>query len=157
MRTAVAAIALVLCAATAARAQQSATATAADVILAEHLRHVADSLPPGPSRTAQLAKGDGYTYALTTRDTTGGVERHDEWTDLFVIQSGNVTLVSGKEARGARESKHGEWRGGSIEGGERRALVPGDVVVIPAGVFHQMVLAPGGRVAYLAFKLALKH
>lgn len=155
MRPVVAAIALALCAASSAHAQTAVTA--ADVVTAEHLRHVADSLPPGPSRTAQLAKGAGYTYALTTRDTTGGVERHDEWTDLFVIQSGRATLVSGPEAKGAREAKHGEWRGGAIDGGERRALVPGDVVVIPAGIFHQMVLAPGDRVAYLAFKLALKH
>ena len=155
MRPLAAALVLVTCVASAGRAQQRATA--ADVVTVEHLRAVADSLPPGPSRTAQLGKGEGYTYALTQRDTTGGVERHDEWTDVFVIQSGRATLVSGGAATGAREQKHGEWRGGSIEGGARRALVPGDVVVIPASVFHQMVLAPGDRVAYLAFKLALKR
>lgn len=154
MRTVVVAAALVLCAASSARAQKSATA--ADVILAERLRAVADSLPSGPSRTAQLGRGDGYTYALTKREATGGVERHDAWTDLFVIQSGRATLVSGTEASGAREQKPGEWRGGTIEGGERRALVPGDAVVVPAGVFHQMVLASGDHVTYLAFKLALK-
>lgn len=145
----------VLCATSSASAQKPATT--ADVILAERLHAVADSLPPGPSRTAQLGKGDRYTYALTRRDTTGGVERHDDWTDVFVVQSGKATLVSGPRSRGAREAKHGEWRGGTIEGGTQRALVAGDAVVIPAGVFHQMVLAPGDRVAYLAFKFALRR
>lgn len=156
MRTAVLAAVLVVCSTGAARAQK---ATTADVILAEQLRRVvarAESLPPIPSRTAQLGKGAGYTYALTARDTTGGVERHDAWTDLFVIQSGHATLVTGPTAPGARETQHGEWRGGTIAGGTRRALGPGDAAVIPARVFHQMVLAPGTRVAYLAFKLALR-
>lgn len=156
MRIAAPAIVVALAVAALSSASAQKPATTADVILAERLHAVADSLPPGPSRTAQLGKGAGYTYALTTRDTTGGVERHDDWTDVFVIQSGRATLVTGPTSRGAREAKHGEWRGGTIEDGSRRALVPGDAVVIPAGVFHQMVVAPGDRVAYLAFKFALK-
>ncbi|MEP6494897.1 MAG: hypothetical protein ABJF01_19580 [bacterium] len=71
-----------------------------------------------------------------------------------MIQTGSGALLSGGTAGGAKESTPGEWRGGAIRGGTRRPLRPGDVVVIPAGVPHQMLLDRGQRIAYLAFKIA---
>jgi len=126
----------------------------AEIVTAARLRAIADSLPPAASRTAQLGRGDGYTYALTQRDSSGGVESHAAWTDVFVIQKGNGSLLSGGTADGAKESTPGEWRGGTIRGGTQRPLRPGDVVVIPAGMPHQMLLDRGNRIAYLAFKVA---
>jgi mannose-6-phosphate isomerase-like protein (cupin superfamily) len=119
------------------------------------MRTIADSLPPGASRTAQLGRGDGYTFALTQRDSAGGVEVHMAWTDELVIQRGSATLLYGGAADGASETTPGELRGGTIRGGSRVALHPGDVVVIPAGTPHQMLVDPGMRVAYLAFKIAV--
>jgi mannose-6-phosphate isomerase-like protein (cupin superfamily) len=124
------------------------------ILTAAQLRATADSMPHAASRTAQLGRGAGYTYALTQRDSAGGEESHAAWTDVFVIQSGAAALLYGGTADGARESTPGEWRGGTIRGGRRRSLQPGDVVVIPAGVPHQMLLGPGERIAYLAFKIA---
>lgn len=115
---------------------------------------IGDSLAPAASRTAQLAQGPGYTYAVTHRDSTGGLELHAAWTDVFVIESGSATELSGGRMVGARETTPGEWRGGEVEGGTRAALHPGDVVVIQAGTPHQMILAPGERITYLAFKIA---
>jgi mannose-6-phosphate isomerase-like protein (cupin superfamily) len=40
-----------------------------------------------------------------------------------------------------------------IQEGSSAALHPGDVVVIPAGTPHQMRLAAGERITYLAFKV----
>lgn len=131
------------------------TATApAQIIAPARATAIGDSLAPAASRTAQLAQGAGYTYAVTHRDSTGGLELHAAWTDVFVIESGSATELSGGRMVGARESTPGEWRGGHAEGGTRAALHPGDVVVIPAGTPHQMILAPGERVTYLAFKVA---
>ncbi|MEP6494898.1 MAG: hypothetical protein ABJF01_19585 [bacterium] len=70
----------VLLAATAASGQSAPART--EIITAARLRAIADSLPPAASRTAQLGRGDGYTYALTQRDSSGGVESHAAWTDV---------------------------------------------------------------------------
>jgi mannose-6-phosphate isomerase-like protein (cupin superfamily) len=40
------------------------------------------------------------------------------------------------------------------KGSTTSAVHVGDVVVIPAGTPHQMLLAPGERVTYIAFKVA---
>ena len=132
----------------------SAQDAPAMVVSAAHLRALGDSLAPAASRTAQLGVGPGYTYAVTHRDSAGGVEAHADWTDVFVIESGSATLLSGGRLDGARETTHGEMRGGTIVGGMHRALKPGDVVVIPAGTAHQMILIGGERISYLAFKIA---
>lgn len=126
----------------------------AEIVTAARLRQIADSLPPAASRTAQLGRGDGYTYALTKRDSSGGAESHAAWTDVFVIQTGAGELLSGGTADGPKEATAGEWRGGTIRGGARRPLRPGDIVVIPAGVPHQMLLERRQTIAYIAFKLA---
>lgn len=143
--------ALALAIAPTLRAQAAKPAT---VITPAQLHHTADSLPRAASRTAQLGAGPGYTYALTQRDSTGGVESHAEWTDIFVVQSGHASILTGGTIEGGKEASPGEWRGGAIKGGETRALSPGDVVIVPAGTPHQMMLAPGGRISYLAFKIA---
>jgi mannose-6-phosphate isomerase-like protein (cupin superfamily) len=126
----------------------------ATIVAVERLRAIGDSLTPGAARTAQLGRGSGYTYALTHRDSSGTVEAHADWTDVFVVQTGQATMLTGGSADGSRESAPGEWRGGSIRGGTRALIKPGDVVVIPAGTAHQMLLAPGERISYLAFKIA---
>lgn len=146
------ALALVL--ATRGLAAQGSPTPPAEVITPARLKVLGDSLTPGASRTAQLGKGGGYTYALTHRDSTGTLEVHMQWTDVFVIEAGSATLLSGGTAEGAKESTPGEWRGGTARGASRKPLRVGDVVVIPAGTPHQMILAPSERITYLAFKVA---
>ncbi len=134
-------------------AQRGATAPA-EVVHAARLRHLGDSLTPGASRTAQIGRGPNFTYALTHRDTSGGLERHDAWTDILVIETGSATILSGGVQEGAKESSPGEWRGGTARGATKQAIRAGDVVTTPAGTPHQMLLAPGERITYIAFKVA---
>ncbi|MEP6617839.1 MAG: hypothetical protein ABJE47_00940 [bacterium] len=137
-----------------AQAATAPTTAPATIMSAERLRAIGDSISPGASRTAQLGKGSGYTYAVTHRDSTGGVEMHADWTDVFVVESGTATMLTGGVLEGAKESSPGEWRGGTPKGATRAPLHPGDVVIIPAGTPHQMQLAAGERISYLAFKVA---
>ena len=127
---------------------------AATIMPAARLVTVGDSLTPGASRTAQLGKGPGYTYGLTHRDSSGGLEVHADWTDVFVIEAGSASMLTGGVADGAKETSPGEWRGGMVRGATRAAVHVGDIVVIPAGTPHQMVLAAGEHVSYIAFKIA---
>src|SRR5215475_4652698 len=88
---------------------QRAAMPPAEVVHADRLKHLGDSLTPGASRTAQIGRGPNFTYAITHRDTSGGLERHDAWTDILVIETGSATILSGSVQEGATESSPGEW------------------------------------------------
>ena len=59
----------------------------ATIMTMERLRVIGDSLMPGASRTAQLGRGSGYTYAMTHRDSSGTLEGHAVWTTNTSVQS----------------------------------------------------------------------
>ena len=124
------------------------------ILSAVRLSALSDSLPPGAVRTVQIGRFEGLANALNTRDSAGVHERHEGFTDIFVVQKGSARLLYGGTVDGQRETSAGEWRGGTIRGGTQAELHPGDVVVIPAGIPHQMLLNPGERIAYLSFKVA---
>jgi mannose-6-phosphate isomerase-like protein (cupin superfamily) len=103
------------------------------------------------------AKGiAGKTFgaaSLWRRAKSGEAELHKTRTDLLVIEEGSATLVYGGTIRGAHTTQVNEVRGTSIEGGQSRKLVPGDIVRIPLNTPHQFVLDKGQSVAYFALKL----
>ncbi|HEY0313545.1 MAG TPA: AraC family ligand binding domain-containing protein [Allosphingosinicella sp.] len=86
------------------------------------------------------------------RDRPGLVEVHDGLNDVVVAQAGAAVLIAGGRAEGLRHTEAGEWRGGTIVGGERRRLAPGDVAWIPAGVPHQLIVERGGSFTYVVVK-----
>jgi mannose-6-phosphate isomerase-like protein (cupin superfamily) len=124
------------------------------ILPATRLAAIADSLPPGALRSVQLARFDGLANSMNTRDSAGIHERHENFTDIFVVQKGTARLVYGGTADGEKLTTPGEWRGGTIRGGSEQLLHPGDVVVIPAGVPHQLLPSSGQHFGYLAFKVA---
>jgi mannose-6-phosphate isomerase-like protein (cupin superfamily) len=157
-------IALVLGTPMLARAQASAPAppplppltNAVQILPATRLAALTDSLPPGAIRSVQIGRFPGLANALNTRDSSGVHERHEDFTDIFVIQKGKARLLYGGAADGEKLTSPGEWRGGTIRGGTETDVHPGDIVVIPAGIPHQFLLTPGERRAYLSFKVARK-
>jgi mannose-6-phosphate isomerase-like protein (cupin superfamily) len=156
------ATAVIVCACTPALAHaqtpaQPPLSNEVQILPATRLAAISDSLPPGAIRSVQLGRFEGLTNAITTRDSAGVHERHEHFTDIFVVQKGSARLVYGGTADGQTETAtKGEWRGGTIRGGTTAVLHPGDVVVIPAGIPHQLLVAPGEHFAYLAFKVAGK-
>jgi mannose-6-phosphate isomerase-like protein (cupin superfamily) len=143
-----------LCASASSLSAQRGATAPAEVVHAQRLKQLGDSLTPGASRTAQIGRGPNFTYAITHRDTSGGLERHDAWSDILVIETGSATILSGGVQEGATESSPGEWRGGTARGATRQTIRAGDVVTTPAGTPHQMLLAPGEKITYIAFKVA---
>jgi mannose-6-phosphate isomerase-like protein (cupin superfamily) len=129
---------------------------AVQILPATRLATLTDSLPPGAIRSVQLGRFPGLANALNTRDSSGIHERHEDFTDIFVIQRGSARLLYGGTADGEKSTSPGEWRGGTIRGGTQSEVHPGDIVVIPAGIPHQFLLTPGERMAYLSFKVARK-
>lgn len=94
-----------------------------------------------------------YRANFIHRDRTGQAEIHARAADLFVIQTGLATLVTGGRIPGQKATTRNEIRGAAIEGGESQTLAPGDIVHIPAGLPHQFVLAPGTQISYFAIKI----
>jgi len=121
-----------------------------------HLDSVA-MRPAEAARPSQLL-GDrgGYSYLLIRRVSAGEVEVHTAWDDVFVVRTGSGTLLTGSTAEGSRNTSPGERRGGHIPEPRSRTLRSGDMVVIPAGLAHQVVPDAGGALTYLVVKASAR-
>ena len=100
-----------------------------------------------------VATDGNRTFMVAHREGSGQAELHDKQADIMMISSGDVTMVYGGKVVDGRTTAPGETRGPSIAGGTEVKLGPGDVLHIPAGVAHQMKLAPGARVTYFVTKV----
>ncbi len=87
---------------------------------------------------ADLAKYGNHWTSITYRAGDGEAEVHQTAADFFVVEGGEATLVVGGKVMGQRETGKGEFRGKSIQGGERRKLGVGDIVHIPQNTPHQL-------------------
>lgn len=93
-----------------------------------------------------------YTL-LAFRDATGSSEVHEHEADIFVVESGEATLVTGGNMVNPHQTKPGEVRGSSIEGGERHLIGTGDIIHIPAGTPHQLIVEKGHPFTYFVVKV----
>jgi mannose-6-phosphate isomerase-like protein (cupin superfamily) len=109
--------------------------------------------PKGVPPSKEGAKFENHVLGITHRDKSGVAELHEKQTDIFVIQSGETTLVVGGELIDAKSTGPGEVRGSGIRGGVKKSVAPGDVVHIPAKMPHQFFLDPGNEITYVAIKV----
>ena len=101
----------------------------------------------------KLSDYGNYNTQLAHREASGGAELHQKFADIFVIQSGEATLVVGGKVEGGHETGPGEIRGTSVTGGERHHVAVGDVANIPANTPHQMLVDKGRHVTYFVVKV----
>ncbi len=118
---------------------------------AQHLRQLAAQGEGSASET--LEKYPHHYTMLAFRSRDGGGEVHQNYADLFYIVDGQATLVTGGELVDQKTSGPGELRGASVKGGTRQELKVGNVVHIPAGMPHQMLVAAGDTVTYFVVKV----
>jgi mannose-6-phosphate isomerase-like protein (cupin superfamily) len=137
-----------------AHAPAQAPAAGVEVVTRARLDAGADSLARADELALPLGDRGAYTYLLIHRDAPGEVEVHRDWADVMFVRTGAATLQTGGTVSGARETGPGETRGGTASGGTERAIAAGDVVVVPAGIPHRVVVAPGGDVTYVVVKVA---
>lgn len=104
----------------------------------------------GTSRSIGMMEGGHFSLNLVHRVGKEQPQWHKEEVDLYIIQSGTATIVTGGELVGPIETaQDGDKRGASIKGGVLREVVPGDVVFIPPGVAHQGIFNDAKGVTYL--------
>jgi quercetin dioxygenase-like cupin family protein len=77
-----------------------------------------------------------YTVICYSRKGPGQVEIHERTTHVLYFTDGEATLVVGGSPIDGKPTGPGEVRAASVEGGASRHVVPGDVIVIPAGTPH---------------------
>ncbi len=103
---------------------------------------------------SEIVSTDGNrSFMVAHREGSGLAELHDKQADIMTISVGEVTMVYGGTVVDGKTTAPGETRGPSIRGGTEVKLGPGDVLHIPAGVAHQMKLAPGAKVTYFVTKV----
>jgi mannose-6-phosphate isomerase-like protein (cupin superfamily) len=118
---------------------------------AKHLRELAAKGEGSASET--LEKYPHHYTMLAFRTRNGGGEVHQNFADTFYIVDGHASVLTGGELVDTKTSAPGEIRGASVKGGSTQELQPGDVVHIPAGVPHQMLVADGESVTYFVVKI----
>jgi mannose-6-phosphate isomerase-like protein (cupin superfamily) len=118
---------------------------------AKHLQQLAAQGDGSASET--LEKYPHHYTMLAFRSRSGGAELHQDFADLFYILDGHATVATGGEMVEAKTTSPGEIRGTSVKGGTTQDLKAGDVVHIPAGMTHQMLVANGESVTYFVVKI----
>ena len=101
---------------------------------------------------ALISKGDHHQVINTIRDSSGQAEIHADWNDHIFVQEGAASLATGGTAVDAKNTAPGEQRGTAIKGGEVAVMKAGDYFFVPAGTPHQMLLAKGQKIKFIAFK-----
>jgi mannose-6-phosphate isomerase-like protein (cupin superfamily) len=95
-----------------------------------------------------------YFASIVHREPGPGFsESHRDWADLYFVTSGSASLTTGGTIAGGAETDPGEVRGSTINGGQTEQIAAGDVVHIPAGVPHHVIVNPGEEVTYFIFKI----
>ena len=118
---------------------------------AKHLQELAAKSEGSASET--LEKYPHHYTMLAFRQHSGGGELHQNFADIFFILEGRASVLTGGTLVDQKSSGPGELRGKSVEGGARQEVKAGDVVHIPAGMPHQMLLLEGETVTYYVVKV----
>lgn len=84
-----------------------------------------------------------HKFEILRRDGSGAGELHQNWTDIFIVQGGEGTILHGGSVEDAKDTGNGEIRGPKHVGGKSQKVTAGDVLVIPPGVAHQTIVEPG--------------
>ena len=115
-------------------------------------RLTAEAQSKGSSGSTMYNAGN-LALKTSIRTSSGGAEIHAHYDDLMIVQQGSAKLITGGTIVDAKTSPEGETKGPGIDGGVTRELHPGDVVIVPAGEAHQLLIPPGVTYSALVAKI----
>jgi hypothetical protein len=95
----------------------------------------------------------GHSVYLVLRGKTSRAEIHDTESDVQISIRGSATSIVGGELVGAESLPRKQQRGTSIIGGNRQQLTTGDIMHIPPGVAHQLLIDSAHPYMYLLIKI----
>jgi mannose-6-phosphate isomerase-like protein (cupin superfamily) len=117
------------------------------VQLASQAAHLVDGVA-----AKQFMNVPGGNVYIVHRDKNGEAEVHMALNDIFIVKSGHAKITVGGQITGNRETAPTEWRGGEITGGTDYPLAPGDVLFIPAGMPHKVLVSAKASITYVTVK-----
>jgi mannose-6-phosphate isomerase-like protein (cupin superfamily) len=117
------------------------------------LAQLAPQAKASGSSGSTLASYGNLALKLSVRTTSGGAEIHARYDDLMIVQQGSATLITGGTVIGAKTDSDGETKGAGIQNGKSQTITVGDVIIIPAGVPHQLLIPPGALYSALVAKI----
>ena len=133
------------------------TPGAADIFTADQLHQ---RLAQATQQAAAKGSGGGvladygnHNLRISTRASDGGAEIHAHFADVFYVTEGHATLITGGTVVDPVDHGNGETLGKSIQNGTSRETGPGDLIHIPAGLPHQLLIPKGTVFSYLVVKV----
>lgn len=122
--------------------------------LLERAKHLQEMATRGDGSASETLEKYPHHYTmLAYRRSSGGGELHQHFADVFYILDGHATVETGGQLVDQKTTAPGEIRGKSVAGGTRQEVRAGDVVHIPAGMPHQMLLSDGDSITYFVIKV----
>ncbi|HMD31486.1 MAG TPA: hypothetical protein VKG84_06225 [Candidatus Acidoferrales bacterium] len=101
----------------------------------------------------QLADYPNDQALLVHREADGSPEVHETQVDMTFFLSGEATLVVGGTLVGGDAVSPHEIRNGTIQGALHQKVGAGDVVRIPAGTQHQVLVEASKEITYIVVKV----
>ena len=133
------------------------TAGKVEVFSAREIKAQLVSLAPQAKATgggtAMLGDYKTHSLRLSLRITSGGGEIHTHFDDIMVVTEGTATLITGGTLVDAHSEADGELRGTSVKDGQSQTIAVGDVVHVPAGTPHQLVVSSGTTYSAMVVKV----
>jgi mannose-6-phosphate isomerase-like protein (cupin superfamily) len=105
------------------------------------------------SASEMLQQYPNHFTMLAYRTKDGGAEIHQQNADSFSVVRGKAVLLTEGSIPDVKEESPGELRGAAVVGGKKTALGTGDVVHIPAGTPHQLLVSAGDEFLYFVIKV----
>ena len=101
----------------------------------------------------ELARSGNIALQLSVMGVNGPGELHRNADDLLLIQQGSATVVTGGTMVNGKDRAGGNTYGSGLEGGDSTTVGPGDIVLIPAGLTHQLLVPPGTVLVMIVGKI----
>lgn len=121
--------------------------------VASQFESLTQTVKTAGSGGAVLGNYQSHSIQLSVRTASGGAEVHAHYDDIFVVTRGNAILITGGTVENAQTSNDGETKGKSIRNGRSQTIGKDDVVHIPAGTPHQLIIAPGSIFSSIVVKV----
>jgi mannose-6-phosphate isomerase-like protein (cupin superfamily) len=121
--------------------------------LLERAKHLQELAAAKGSASETLEKYPHHFTMLAFRNRSGGGEVHQNFADVFYILDGHASVITGGEIVEPTTTGPGETQGTAVKGGTSQEVKVGDVVHIPAGMPHQMVVPEGQTITYFVVKV----
>jgi mannose-6-phosphate isomerase-like protein (cupin superfamily) len=121
--------------------------------VASQLAALVQAAKSSGSSGATLGDYKSHAIKLSVRTASGGAEVHAHYDDIFLVTEGKASLVTGGSVVNAKTDSKGETKGSSIRNGKSENIAKGDVVHIPAGMPHQLIITPGTVYSSIVIKV----